>query len=132
MTNEQRLQLHIVGLDHFLQNLETRCLTEAGKNEESLQKDELSKFLNKIIQDNRVRLIAEEGKLDRPCLGSVLAKQNGAEHIDITMPISERERHGIQTPGYDRNENTRKAAYQPSSNTCLKEFRKNILIMLPS
>jgi hypothetical protein len=112
MANERRLQLHIIGLDHFLQNLETKCLTEAGKVEEIRQKKELSEFLSRIIQQNRVRLVAEEGKLDRPCLGSVLARQNGAQHVDVTMPISERERHGIQTPGYDRNEDTRKAAYQ--------------------
>lgn len=112
MSHEQHLQLHIVGLDHFLQSLEMGCLTDAGKNEEILQKNELTKFLNEIFQRNRVRLVAEEGKLDRPCLGSVLATQNGAVHIDITMPISERERHGIRTPDYDRSEDTRKAAYQ--------------------
>jgi hypothetical protein len=112
MADEHCLQLYIVGLDHFLQNLEARCLTEAGKIDEAQQKNELSKFLNGIIQHNRVRLVAEEGKPDRACLGFVLSEQNGAEHIDITMPIADREKHGIRTPDYDRSEETRKAAYK--------------------
>jgi hypothetical protein len=112
MSNEQRPQLHIVGLDHFLQNLDAKCVTAAGKVEEITQKNKLAEFLNGIIQSNQVHLVAEEGKLDQPCLGSVLARQNGADHIDITMPISERERHGIRTPDYDWTDATRKGAYQ--------------------
>jgi len=112
MSDGQSPHLHIVGLDHFLQNLDVKCVTVAGKIEEITQKNKLAEFRNGIIQDNRVHLVAEEGRLDRPCLGSVLAKQNGADHIDITMPISEREKHGIRTPDYDRNDATRKAAYQ--------------------
>jgi hypothetical protein len=112
MSEGQSPQFHIVGLDHFLQNLDAKCLTAAGKTEEITQKNKLAEFLNGIIRDNQVRLVAEEGKLDRPCLGSVLAEQNGADHLDITMPVSEREKHGILTPEYDRTDDTRKVAYR--------------------
>jgi hypothetical protein len=127
MSNDKHPQLHIVGLDHFLQNLETTCLTDAGKKDEIAQKTELTTFLNEIIQNNRVRLVAEEGKLDRPCLGSVLARQNGAAHIDITMPIPEREKHGIRTPDYDRNEDSRKAAYGVFEQYMFGKVRENNL-----
>jgi hypothetical protein len=127
MPDDEYPQLHIVGLDHFLQNLETKCLTDAGKKDEIAQKTELTKFLNGIIQNSRIRLVAEEGKLDRPCLGSVLAKQNGAAHIDITMPIPEREKHGIRTPDYDRNEDSRRAAYRVFEQYMFEKVREKNL-----
>ena len=112
MNSAKLRTVHIVGLDHFLQNVQDGCLTEAGKKEESQQKADLANFLRKIIKENGVELIAEEGKLDRPCLGSVLAKERNTGHIDITMPIVEREKHGVKTPDYDKQESTRKAAYK--------------------
>ena len=104
--------IHVVGLDHFWQNVEDRCWTDAGKMEEKQQKAELTDFLRKIIREHRVELIAEEGKLDGRCLGSVLARESGTGYIDITMPIAERERRGVRTPDYDREESTRKTAYK--------------------
>jgi|GEM_PF-6948079 len=127
MPNEQNPQVHIVGLNHFLQNLETECLTDAGKIDEIGQKTELARFLNETIQNCRIRLIAEEGKLDRPCLGSVLARQNGATHIDITMPFPEREKHGVRTPDYDRNPDSREAAYRVFEQYMFEEVRKKNL-----
>ena len=106
------ITIHIVGLDHFLQNISDRCWTEDGKKEERRQKAALVELLRKIIKEAKVELIAEEGKLDDSGLGVVLAKESGASHIDITMPIIEREKRGVKTPDYDRNECTRKAAYQ--------------------
>jgi hypothetical protein len=80
--------------------------------EEKQQKAELTDFLRKIIREHRVELIAEEGKLDGRCLGSVLARENGTGYIEITMPIAERERRGVRTPDYDREESTRKNCLQ--------------------
>lgn len=56
--------IHIVGLDHFLQNVTDLCWTEDGKKEEKRQKEALADLLRKIIQEADVELIAEEGKLD--------------------------------------------------------------------
>lgn len=104
--------VHIFGLDHFHQNLETGCCTPAGIADEQQQKAGLADTLGEIIMQNGVELIAEEGKLDHSCLGHRLAQQYGIEHIDITMPIEEREKRGVKTPDYDFQETTRKAAYQ--------------------
>jgi hypothetical protein len=104
--------VHIVGLDHFLQNVNDRCLTVTGIADERLQKARLADMLRGILHDADVNLIAEEGKLDGSCLGAVLAKENGLQYVDITMPLRERERHGIETPGYDRDERQQKIAYR--------------------
>lgn len=125
---------HIVGLDHFLQNVGDRCWTEAGKKEEKRQKAKLADLLRKIIKESGVDLIAEEGKLDGSCLGSVLAKENGTGHIDITMPIAEREKHGVKTPDYNKQESARKAAYKVFEGYMFErvktEKHENILVMV--
>ena len=56
--------IHIVGLDHFLQNIDIKCLTQQGIAEEQRQKRELANLLRDIIREQRVQLVAEEGKLD--------------------------------------------------------------------
>ncbi len=104
--------IKIVGLDHFLQSLKDQCFTEAGKKEEARQKQDLANILDQIIKENEIDLIAEEGKLDGSCLGSLLAKENNVSHIDITMPVPEREKRGVRTPDYDNNDASRRAAYQ--------------------
>jgi len=108
--------VHIVGLDHFLQNINDSCLTEAGIADERQQKAQLANVLRGILHDNGVHLIAEEGKLDGSCLGAILAKEIGINYIDITMPLEEREKHGIKTPDYDRDENSQKVAYRVFEN----------------
>jgi hypothetical protein len=105
-------KVHIFGLDHFHQSLGTGCCTPAGIADEKDQKSRLADALGEIIRQNGVHLIAEEGKLDYSCLGHRLAEKYDREHIDVTMPIEERERHGVKTPDYDFQETTRTAAYQ--------------------
>lgn len=68
--------------------------------------------LSEIIARNHVDLIAEEAHPVRRCLGSALAKEHDAAYIDITMPLDERERRGIRTPGYDRRPEARAHAYR--------------------
>ena len=102
--------VHVFGLDHFHQSLETWCFTSAGIADEQKQKAGLHTTLREIIAENAVEQIAEEGELDRPCLGDRLAAECGVEHINITMPIEERERHGVKTPQYELQEATRKIA----------------------
>jgi|SRR5208337_298740 len=105
-------EVHIFGLDHFHQNLETRCATPAGIADEQRQKSDLARALREIIDRNCVELIAEEGKLNRLSLGWRVAQECAIDHIDITMPIEEREKHGVKTPDYDHEETTRKIAYK--------------------
>jgi len=104
-------KVHIFGLDHFHQNLEAGCLTPAGIADEREQKVKLADTLREIVIKNGVELIAEEGRLERPCLGYILAKELKVGHIDITMPVEERKKQGIKTPEYDFQESTRKVAY---------------------
>jgi hypothetical protein len=72
----------------------------------------LADLLRKIIEEAEVELVAEEGKLDDSGLGTILAKEIGKSHIDITMPIIEREKRGVKTPDYDESDSTRNAAYR--------------------
>ena len=105
-------KVSIFGLDHFHQNVETGWWTPAGIADEQQQKASLADTLREIIVQKGVELIAEGGKLDRPCLGRRLAAQYGIDDIDITMPIAEREKHGDKTPDYDSQGITRKLAYR--------------------
>jgi len=105
-------RIFIFGLDHFHQNLETGCCTVAGIADEQEQKLALSDTLREIIIERRILLIAEEAKFDRPCLGFQLAQEYKLGHINITMPLNEREGRGIHTPQYDLRETTRRIAYR--------------------
>jgi hypothetical protein len=105
-------RIHIFGLDHFHQNLETACMTIEGIEEEQRQKAELSGALRGLINENSIDLIAEEGKYDRLCLGGLVARECGIAYVNITMPIEEREKHGIRTPQYNFDKSTIAAAYR--------------------
>ncbi len=76
----------IIGLDHFLQNLDSVCSTPAGKESEKTQKDSLTELLERMTREKAVELVAEEAKLERECLGSIVARWHGCRHINITMP----------------------------------------------
>jgi hypothetical protein len=105
-------EVHIFGVDHFHQNLETKCVTPYGIEDECRQKAELACALHDIIRKYGVKLVAEEGKLDGPCLGWRIAKECDIGYIDITMPIQEREKRGVKTPDYNREEDGRRIAYR--------------------
>src|SRR5690348_3741309 len=105
-------EIHIFGVDHFHQSLEAQCVTPMGIEDERQQKSDLAQALREIIDHHDVELVAEEGTLDRPCLGWLLAEERKVGHVDITMPIGEREKQGVKTPEYDREETTRRAAYR--------------------
>lgn len=75
------------------------------------QKEAFADTLCGIIVGNEINLIAEEGKLDRDNLGNRLAKEFTVRRVELTMPIKEREKRGIHTPQYDRDEKTRLIAY---------------------
>lgn len=104
--------VHIFGVNHFLQCIAPNCLTPAGCASEAEQKAGLRTTLEEIIIRNRVGLIAEEEKPTRRDLGAVLADEHHTAYIELTMPIVERERCGIHTPGYDRHPDSRAHAYR--------------------
>jgi hypothetical protein len=103
--------VHIFGVNHFLQCVAPNCWTPAGCAVEAEQKASLRTTLEEIITRNRVGLIAEEQMPARRDLGAVLADEHHTAYIELTMPIVERERCGIRTPGYDRHPGSRAHAY---------------------
>ena len=105
-------KIHIFGLNHFLQNCDSKCWTESGRADEQDQKSALGDFLRQIIPANRIEHIAEEAKFEAPCLGGKLAQEFGIAYSNITMPLDERQRHGVRTPDYDRDPADRQAAYR--------------------
>jgi hypothetical protein len=104
--------IHIFGVNHFLQCVAPNCWTPAGRGVEAEQKAGFRATLEEIITRNQVRLIAEEQKPPRRNLGAVLADKHHTAYIELTMPIAERERCGIRTPGYDGHPDTRAHAYR--------------------
>jgi len=86
----------IVGLDHFLQNLDQKALTEEGRRYEADQQQRFAGVLEEIIERNGVTLICEEGKFDAESLGGALARKHECRPpVNITTPKNERERLGI-------------------------------------
>jgi hypothetical protein len=104
--------VHIFGVNHFLQPVDPNCLTPSGCADEAEQKAGLRAVLGQIIANNQVGLIAEEEKPGQRNVGAALAAEHHANYIELTMPIVERERRGIRTPGYDRHPDTRAHAYR--------------------
>jgi hypothetical protein len=104
--------VHIFGVNHFLQCVAPNCWTPAGCAVEAEQKAGLRTALEEIIMNNQVGLVAEEEKPARRDLGGVLAGEHRLAYIELTMPIVERERCGIRTPGYDRHPDSRAHAYR--------------------
>lgn len=103
---------HVFGVNHFLQCVAPNCWTPAGRAVEAEQKAGLRATLEEIIMRNRVGLIAEEERPARRDLGAVLADEHHTAYIELTMPVLERERCGIRTPGYDRHPDSRAHAYR--------------------
>jgi hypothetical protein len=104
--------VHIFGVNHFLQWVVPNCLTPVGCADEAEQKAGFRATLEEIISRNHVELIAEEERPDCRNLGAALACQHRIAYIELTMPIVERERRGIRTPGYDQHPDTRAHAYR--------------------
>ena len=89
-------QFVIVGLDHFLQNLDQKGLTDEARRYEADQQHRFAEVLDEIITHNGVTLICEECKFDGESLGGVLAqKYKCRPRVNITTPKDERERLGI-------------------------------------
>ena len=101
----------VVGVDHFLQNIEGFCLTTDGKGWEEKQKGALKARLEGLICENKVQLVAEEAKLDGNSVGKELADAQRCKYYNLTMPWEERTKHGIEKD-YDRSAETREVAYR--------------------
>lgn len=99
-------------MNHFLQWVAQNCLTPVGCADEAEQKAGFRATLEEIITRNQVELIAEEEKPDCRNLGAALAYERRVAYIELTIPVAERERRGIRTPGYEQHRDTRAHAYQ--------------------
>jgi len=73
------------------------CLTASGRVDED-QKLGLRRALNEIIIANQAGLIAGEEKPDARNLGATITEERRLGYVEMTMPIAERERLGIDTP----------------------------------
>jgi hypothetical protein len=88
-------KVFILGVDHFLQNIESVCTTPVGKESETNQKDALKARLEELISERRPELIAEEAKLDRECMGKQIADAHGCKYCNLTMPWEDRLKSGV-------------------------------------
>jgi len=105
-------EIHIVGLDHFLQILKAKCWTPEGIKAEADQKRRFYEWLRELVVQNGVVLIAEEADFDTEFLGSVLARNLSLDYINITMPSNEWKTHGFRIDQLTTSYETRAAAYR--------------------
>src|ERR1700691_1133079 len=99
--------VHIFGVNHFLQWIDPMCLSAAGLAVEAEQKAALRAVLNEIITVNQVDLVAEEERPGVSNLGAAIAEERSLNYVELTMPVAERERRGIDTQTYERRPETK-------------------------
>ena len=101
----------VVGVDHFLQNLENVCVTPEGHESEALQRAALKARLEELILQHRPQLIGEEEKPGTDSIGKLLANAHRLNYCTLTMPWEERHKFGINKD-YNNTRETRRAAYE--------------------
>src|ERR1700722_16323345 len=114
----------IVGVDHFLQNIESYCTTQDGRESEANQKQSLRARLEELVEKYHPQLIAEEAKLDADCLGKQIAKSHGLKYCNLTMSWEKRAKVGVGKD-YDRKDETRQAAYSVFEEFMFEQVEKN-------
>jgi hypothetical protein len=114
----------LIGVDHFLQNIESVCITPSGKDWEAKQKVALRARLAELISGNGPQLIAEEAKLDRDCVGKQISDLHGCEYCNLTMPWEDRFKAGIKK-NYNERAETRDAAYEIFERFMFEQVQKN-------
>jgi hypothetical protein len=90
----------VIGLDHFLQNVNYVALTDEGRRYESDQKRHFIAVLEEAITRNGVTLVCEECRFNAGSLGGQLAEKHGCRHVNVTMPHGERDKLNI-SPNYE-------------------------------
>ena len=114
----------VVGVDHFLQNLNSVCETAEGRASEDTQKLALKSVLQNLIREHTTELIAEEAKLAADCLGKILADEYGCKYCNLTMPWEKRHQHGIGKD-YHRAQETRQKAYRVFEEFMFETVQRN-------
>lgn len=104
--------VHIFGVNHYLQRVDSMSWTAAGRADEEHQKANFRSVLNEIITENRIDLIAEEEKPGVRNIGAAIAEERRLAYVELTMPAAERERLGIDTRIYERRPETQARAYR--------------------
>jgi len=114
----------VVGVDHFLQNIEALCTTPDGKVSEARQKAALKARLEELISIHDPQLIAEEEKPGAASLGKELADAHRIKYCTVTMPWDERAKVGI-AKDYNNTRETRRAAYEKFEAYMFDQIQKN-------
>jgi hypothetical protein len=117
-------QVTVVGVDHFLQNLESLCNTPPGKQSEAQQKAALKERLVELISQCRPQLIGEEEKPGAGSIGKQLADAHGIKYCTLTMPWEERDKVGVSKV-YNNTRSTRRAAYEIFESFMFDQIQKN-------
>ena len=118
------IKVIVVGVDHFVQNLESVCMTTAGKESETQQKVGLKVRLEELIAQHRPQLIGEEEKPGAGSIGKQLADAYGLNYCTLTLPWEGRYKAGIRRDYNDRRE-TRRAAYEIFESFMFDQIQKD-------
>lgn len=114
----------VVGVDHFLQNLDSVYLTSAGKESAAEQRAALRTRLEELISQNRPQLIAEEENPRERSIGKLLAEAHKLKYCTLTMPWEERYKVGI-AEGYNNTRESRRASYELFESFMFEQIVKN-------
>jgi hypothetical protein len=114
----------VVGVHHFLQNLESFVVSTAGKESEARQKAAFKNRLEELILLHRPLLIGEEEKPGVGSIGKQLADTLGIKYCSLTMPWEERFKVGI-SGNYNDALETRRAAYEVFESFMFGQVQKN-------
>jgi hypothetical protein len=114
----------VVGVHHYLQNLEVRCETPDGRESEARQKAALKARLEDLISRHQPQLIGEEEKPGAACIGKELADAHGLKYCPLSMPRGERHKAGI-SEDYSNTPETRRAAYEMFESFMFEQIQKN-------
>jgi hypothetical protein len=114
----------VLGVDHFLQNIESVCTNPLAKEWEAKQKASLVARLEELVSARLPQLIAEEAKLDRDCLGKQIADSHGCKYCNLSMPCEDRSKAGV-AKDYDRRPETRRIAYEIFEAFMFEQVQKN-------
>ena len=108
--------VYLIGLNHFLQDVERQLATEQARASEQQQREAFASRLDELQRQLGFQLVAEEAKLDRESFTFQRIQKWGVRYHNATMSRDERERLGIV--GYENDPQLREKA--------LKQFEEHM------
>jgi hypothetical protein len=104
---EQRVRIHILGINHQVQPADIRSWGSNGEPQrfEQDQKERYAALVEQVVRENNVEIVAEETQHGLDTVTRRACERANCRCANIEMPPDVRTARGIP-PGYNENENT--------------------------